>query len=84
MGTSFLHPNPQNPSLSSSISILRLDDVMTRTGLSRSFIYAMIANGDFPAPIKLGPRASGWLAHEIDAWIESRISLSRPNGKEGL
>lgn len=77
MGTSSLHITPQNPTLSSSITILRLDDVMARTGLSRSFIYAMIANSDFPAPIKLGPRASGWLAHEIDAWIESRISNSR-------
>jgi len=39
-------------------NILRLPDVMARTGLSRRSIYAYISNGSFPKPIELGPR--GW------------------------
>lgn len=55
--------------------IERLPQVMEETGLSRSTIYRMIQNGEFPPPIKLTPngRASGWLRDEIEAWKESRI-----------
>jgi prophage regulatory protein len=43
--------------------------------LSRSEIYRRIALGDFPAPVKLGPRASAWHTAEIDAWIAQRIAV---------
>ena len=60
-------------------SILRLPAVKQRTGQSRSTIYAKLARGEFPAPISLGPRAVGWLESEVSAWIEQRISVSRPS-----
>ena len=49
--------------------VLRLPAVQQQVGLSKSTIYAEIAAGRMPAPIKLGKRASGWLASEIDAWL---------------
>lgn len=52
----------------------RLPTVKARTGLSRSEIYRRIASGDFPAPIKLGERASAWNASEVDGWITGRIA----------
>ena len=52
----------------------RLPQVMARTGRCRSDIYRGIAAGDFPAPIKLGERASAWSAAEVDSWIASRIA----------
>ena len=54
-------------------SILRLPAVLTRTGLSRSSIYAAIAAGTFPKPVKLSSRAVGFLTSEVDAWITARI-----------
>jgi prophage regulatory protein len=57
--------------------ILRLDDVKTRTGLSRSTIYLSINQGGFPKSIALGVRAVGWLESEIDAWIAAQIEKSR-------
>lgn len=57
--------------------IIRLPDVRTRTGLSRSSIYAAISKNTFPQPLPLGARAVGWLESEIDAWLESRIALGR-------
>jgi len=36
--------------------------------------------GDFPAPIKIGKRAVGWLEAEVHAWLESR---QRSNPKLG-
>ncbi len=56
---------------------LRLADVKTRTGLSRSTIYLNIANGLFPRPVSLGLRSVGWLESEIDAWMMQRIQQSR-------
>ena len=52
--------------------VLRLHEVVTRVGLSKSTLWRYIKDGEFPAPIKLGPRASGWIEHEIDDWIASR------------
>lgn len=56
------------------LSLERLPQVRIRTGLSRSEIYRRIAGGDFPKPIKLGPRASAWAEHEVTAWIAARIA----------
>ena len=61
-----------------SLIVLRRKQVESRTGLSRSTIYARIAAGTFPAPIDLGGgRAVGWIAAEIDEWIQTRINESR-------
>jgi prophage regulatory protein len=57
-----------------SLSLERLPKVKTRSALSRSEIYRRIALGTFPAPVKLGERASAWDSREIDAWINGRIA----------
>ena len=49
--------------------LLRITDVMQRTALSRSYIYAKVKQGEFPAPISLGYKCSRWVAGDIDAWI---------------
>ena len=58
-------------------TILRLPAVKTRTGLSRSSIYLRIRNNTFPEPISLGARAVGWVASDIDAWIDEQIKKGR-------
>ena len=63
-------------------SLLRLNAVKARTGLSRSSIYLFIANGAFPKQVSLGARAVGWVESEISSWIESRIQKSRPDDSE--
>ena len=54
--------------------IVKRPDVEAATGLSRSSLYRLAAAGEFPRPIKLGPRAVGWRADEIAAWIEERTA----------
>ena len=54
-----------------SMAILRLPDVITRTGLKRRSIYIRINRGEF-RPLRLGPRAIGFLECEIEAWIAER------------
>lgn len=57
--------------------ILRLPAVKSRTGLSRSTIYARISGGTFPRAIALGARAVGWIESEIDEWLRKQIEQSR-------
>ena len=57
--------------------VLRRRQVEVRTGLARSSIYALIADGQFPAPIRLSVNTVGWLEHEINAWIAERTKVSR-------
>jgi prophage regulatory protein len=57
--------------------LIRLPEVKTLTGWSRSSIYAGIAAGTFPRPIKLGSRAVAWPETSIQEWIEARIRDSR-------
>lgn len=52
--------------------LLRLPEVMARTGLGRSAIYDRIKAGAFPRQIKLGPRTSTWDERSIDAWIRAQ------------
>ena len=53
--------------------LLRLSEVKARTGLGKTKIYEMIASGDFPRPVKIGPQ-SFWVESEIDAWIAGVIN----------
>lgn len=48
----------------------RMKDVIRITALSRPTLYRRIAAGRFPAPVKLGGRASGWPAQALQAWID--------------
>ena len=67
----------QNPALPPGVSMLRRRDVQTRTGLSRSTIYRRVAEGTFPKPVNLGGRTVGWIAAEIQDWLERQIAASR-------
>ncbi|KPQ27640.1 MAG: putative transcriptional regulator [Marinobacter excellens HL-55] len=54
--------------------ILRLRDVMEKTGLARSTVYKYIEAGTFPKPIDLGGRSVGWVDEEINDWILKKIN----------
>jgi prophage regulatory protein len=61
-------------------TILRLPQVISEVGLSRSAIYQRISEDNFPKSINLGGRAVGWLASDIQAWIKSRLAATRMEG----
>jgi len=60
--------------------ILRLPEVISRAGLSRSSIYAFMAKSTFPSHIHLGARSVGWLENELQEWLTSRAESSRKQG----
>jgi prophage regulatory protein len=55
-------------------NLIKLPEVRTKTGLSRSHLYALAQQGEFPKPIKLSERSSAWVESEVDGWIEERIA----------
>jgi prophage regulatory protein len=60
-------------------SIWRLPVVKARTGLSRSLIYAKVAEGSFPRPVLLSRRCVGWRSHEIENWIANPVAALPPS-----
>ena len=63
--------------------ILRLREVSQITGLGRSQIYALAKREEFPSPLKLSVRCSGWLQSEISAWINWRVAMSGRDSSGG-
>ena len=57
--------------------LLRLPQVKSVTGLSKSSIYARIAEGTFPKQIPLGPRLVVWVELDIQNWIADQVSAAR-------
>lgn len=62
--------------------ILKFKEVSARVGLSRSHIHQLVSASKFPKPFKFheGGRSNGWLESEIDAWIRTRVAVSRASG----
>ncbi len=61
--------------------IVRLKTVLARTGLSRSTIYRKIAEGTFPAQIKISANGAGWKESEITRWVADPVAW-RPEGED--
>ena len=57
--------------------LIKLSEVIDRTGLSRSTIYNRIDDGTFPKQIKIGKRSMAFIESEIEEWIQTRIIESR-------
>ena len=63
--------------------LIRLNEVLSRTGYGRTSIYRKMDEGSFPKCLKLGSptknptqfdcRAIAWIEDEVDQWLESRI-----------
>jgi prophage regulatory protein len=54
--------------------VLRLPEVMRRTGKRRTSLLQAIQRGQFPRPIRIGARAIGFVEAEVEDWIDSRIA----------
>ena len=53
------------------MQILKVSEVIKRTGLSRTTLWRLERDGKFPGSIKLSVNRVGWRENEIDDWIES-------------
>jgi predicted DNA-binding transcriptional regulator AlpA len=76
-------PRPQGPaalwrsSAVEDVTFLRLPEVRAITGLSKSSIYALIRENNFPTPVRVGSRAVAWIRSEVKQWAADRVNASR-------
>jgi|TARA_B110000908_G_C10259985_1_gene458478 prophage regulatory protein len=56
--------------------LIRIDEVKSLSGLSRSYIYALAADGVFPKSVPLVPggAARAWVYSEVQEFIDQRIA----------
>lgn len=63
--------------MSIAIRFVRLPEVLIRTGLSRSSIFAKMSQGEFPKHYKLGldpkSRAAGWKESDLDDFLRRLV-----------
>jgi predicted DNA-binding transcriptional regulator AlpA len=56
-----------------ALSVLRMRQLIQRTGLPRSSVYNLISKDPtFPRKIQLSARSVGFFEHEVEAWLALR------------
>ena len=65
--------------------LLRQDEVMRMTGLSRTGIWELERRGEFPRRRRVGARNVAWLESELLEWMRSRpvVAVGRAGEGEG-
>jgi prophage regulatory protein len=56
--------------------ILRLAEVLRRSGLTRATLYRKIMAGSFPRQIPISTRCVGWRESAVSGWIRNPIFYS--------
>ena len=70
------------------MEIVRIDEVISMVGLSRTSIWRRIKDHDFPVPVRLGgpnTRAVGWHRADVEDWLANRQPVKdegRPHNNE--
>ena len=65
---------PQTPRLPDPVparpagALLRRKEVSELLGISASTLYALVAEGSFPAQVRIGPRCVRWRYEDVIAW----------------
>lgn len=57
------------------IRLIKISEVIEKTGMSRSTVYDLIGKGKFPQQVQLGPRSIAFVEAEIDSWIRNKIAI---------
>jgi prophage regulatory protein len=52
--------------------LLRITEVLSLVGVSRSTLYKWVADEMFPKPVSLGVRSVAWREEAVEAWMLSR------------
>lgn len=55
-------------------TLIRLTQVCELLGIGRSTVYKRLSDGDFPAPIRIGPGTVRWSVDALQSWITDRAS----------
>ena len=56
------------------IRLIKMTEVLKKTGMSKSTVYSLISHGMFPQQVSLGIRSVAFVEAEVDAWIRNKIA----------
>ncbi|MES2979773.1 MAG: AlpA family phage regulatory protein [Pseudomonadota bacterium] len=54
-------------------ALLRKREVLRLAALSNSSLYALMGEGRFPRPVRIGTRSVRWLEREVQAFIDACV-----------
>lgn len=71
--------NTPNTAATVAARLIRIREVMNKTGLSKSGVYDLMNAGQFPKSICLSDtgRAVAFIEAEVDSWIAARIATRK-------
>ncbi|QOQ83793.1 AlpA family phage regulatory protein [Comamonas thiooxydans] len=52
--------------------VISMDEVLTRTALSKSMLYKLVRQDKFPHPTPMSNRSIGWFEADIEHWLQTR------------
>jgi prophage regulatory protein len=53
--------------------IIRRRELTAKVGYCLGHIYRLERAGEFPPRVRLGRRAVGWVAEEVERWLQERV-----------
>tara|TARA_B100000674_G_scaffold489317_1_gene503106 strand:+ start:344 stop:538 length:195 start_codon:yes stop_codon:yes gene_type:complete len=60
----------------SSAQLIRLPQVKEVTSLSKSSIYRLMEDGDFPKQVVLGARSVVWVKSQVEDWCAEKVATA--------
>jgi prophage regulatory protein len=57
--------------------LLRLNEVLKLVGISRSTLYRLLSEGDFPERVYISERCVGWTEDSIHDWVVKKLEQQR-------
>jgi prophage regulatory protein len=60
--------------MKSEVKFLRLPQVKELTCLSKSSIYRLMDEGDFPKQVSLGARSVVWVKSHVEDWCSQKVA----------
>lgn len=58
--------------------LIVLEEVERITGLKKSSLYRLMGQGQFPGPVRVGPKSVRWPESHVLGWVQRKISESGP------
>ena len=63
--------------MKNNYQFLRLKQVRDMTCLSKSSIYRLVEEGDFPRQVPLGARSVVWVKSQVEYWMSKKLPLPK-------
>ncbi|WP_130537868.1 helix-turn-helix transcriptional regulator [Thiomicrorhabdus indica] len=64
--------------INKNLKLIKLPEVLNLCAISKTTLYRLVNEGGFPNPVQLsGKRSVAWRYREVEAWIESRVSVKQ-------